>query len=86
MKEQVKEYLNTNNFICPRQLGLRKNMSTSNVILATEFVTKKLGKKRANACLYLSKAFDSFSHKTLLHKLLERLNVYNCSTSVIRSF
>ena len=48
MKQQGKEYLNPNNFLCPRQFGFRKKMSTPIVILATEFATKKLGKKTSN--------------------------------------
>ena len=65
LNEQITEYLNKNNLICPNQFGFRKKMSTSDaLILATENIRREMVENKfvAAACLDLSKAFDSISH------------------------
>ena len=88
LNEQITEYLNRNNLICPNQLGFRKKMSTSDaLILATENIRREIDENEvvAAACLDLSKAFDSISYEILLQKL-EKLNFDSNSISMIRSF
>ena len=88
LNEQITEYLNKSNLICPNQFGFRKKMSTSDaLILATENIRREIDENKfvAAACLDLSKAFDSISHEILLQKQ-EKLNFDSNSIPMIRSF
>ena len=88
LKEQITEYFNRNNLICPSEFEFRKKMSTSDaLILATEAIRREIDENKfvAAACLDLSKTFESISHEILLKKL-EKLNFDNNSISMIRSF
>ena len=88
LKEEISEYLNRNNLICPSQFDFRKKMSTSDALfLGTEKIKGEIDENKsvAAACLSLSKAFESIFHEILLQKL-ENLNFDKNSISMIRSF
>ena len=71
LRDQMLAYLEKNKLLATTQFGYRKKVSTTDALLyCTEKIRYDLNKKNivTGAFLDLSKAFDSISHPTLLHK------------------
>ena len=71
LRDQILAYLEKNKLLATTQFGYRKKVSTTDALLyCTEKIRYDLNKKDivTGAFLDLSKAFDSISHPTLLHK------------------
>ena len=86
--KQLITYLNTNNLLCPQQIGFRPAHSTE--LAALKIVNNKisgLNDHKAIQHLYidLSRAFDSLDHSTLLHKL-EYNGICNVEHRLLHSY
>ena len=88
IRNQINDYLISNNLLSPKQFGYRKKVSTTDVILqCADYVGTEMDKKNTvcGAVLDLSKAFDSISHEILIEKL-KCLGFDGTSTQLIRSY
>ena len=88
IRNQINDYLISNNLLSPKQFRYRKKVSTTDAILqCTEYVRTEMDKKNTvcGAFLDLSKAFDSISHEILIEKL-KFLGFDGTSTQLIRSY
>ena len=88
IRNQINDYLISNNLLSPKKFGYRKKVSTTDAILhCTEYVRTEMDKKNTvcGAFLDLSKAFDSISHEILIEKL-KCLGFDGTYTQLIRSY
>ena len=89
MMHQMMHHLTTNNIISPTQYAFRPNSSTT---LALQTILNKLHKHKSQhnplLAIYvdLSKAYDTISHKRLLHKLRHDFNFTEPTTAFFASY
>lgn len=72
VKNRISHYLENNNILSNRQYGFRNGLGTENAIAnLTKIISSNLDKGIKCIALFLdlAKAFDTISHKILLHKL-----------------
>lgn len=77
VKNRLSHYLENNNILSSRQYGFRNGLGTENAIAnLTKIISSNLDKGIKCIALFLdlAKAFDTISHKILLHKL-QRIGV-----------
>ena len=88
IRNQINDYLFSNNLLSPKLFGYRKKMSTTYAILqCTESFRTEIDKKETvrGAFFNLSKAFDSIAHEKDIEKL-KCLGFDGTSSQLIRSY
>jgi hypothetical protein len=89
INDQMMTHLTTNNIISPTQYAFRPNSSTT---LALRTVLNKIhyhkSKRQPLPAIYidLSKAYDTISHKKLLHKLRHDFNFTEKTTAFLTTY
>jgi hypothetical protein len=89
LNQQMMSHLTTNNIISPTQYAFRPNSSTT---VALQAISNKIHKHKSDRqpllAIYidLSKAYDTISHKRLLHKLRHNFNFTATTTAFFASY
>ena len=91
INHQIREYLDCNQLIAPRQFGFRSGTSTDQIL--TQLVNKirfMLSKQESKfvtlSALDIRKAFDCVNHDILLTKLLLKFNFHQNSQNLIKNY
>ena len=84
---QLYTYFDNNNYLSPNQYGFRKKHSTEHAILEIiDRISSELDTGNTlTIFLDLSKAFDTFNHEILLHKL-KYSGISNTALSLFKSY
>jgi hypothetical protein len=86
LNDQLMQHLTENNLLSPTQYAFRPNSDITLALLSTlNYIHDNTNKRKPTMAIYLdlSKAFDTISHETLLHKLKE---TFNFSTTTLQFF
>ena len=89
LNDQIMTHLTTHDIISPTQYAFRPNSSTTLALQTIiNMIHKQKGKRKPTLAIYidLSKAYDTISHNTLLHKLKHEFNFTDGTTLFFRSY
>ena len=91
ISQKIRDYLDLNNLILPRQFGFRKGASTEHIILQLVDKIKHLRSREESrsvtlAALDIKKAFDCVHHKILTDKLKNLFNFDLSASNLIQNY
>jgi hypothetical protein len=89
INKQIMDHLTAHNIISPTQYAFRPNSSTTLALQTIlDNIHKHKARKRPTLAIYvdLSKAYDTVSHKKLLHKLKHEYNFTTQTTNFFSSY
>ena len=91
INQQIRDFLDVNQLIAPRQFGFRSGTSTDQIL--TQLVNKirfMISKPESKfvtlSALDIRKAFDCVNHKILLTKLSQKFNFHNNAFNLIQNY
>lgn len=88
LKDRIESYLKKQNYLSDKQFGFQYNKSTNDAICyLTNNIYQSMDKSKPCICIFLdlAKAFDTVSHKLLIHKL-EKIGFRDNVLKLIKSY